>query len=488
MNVLFCNFPWLLGNRYGVRAGSRWAHTIEKGGRIKYFPFPFWLAYSTSILRNEGIKVNLKDCVAEEIGKKELFSEINKFKPDLIVAEVSTPSFENDLVIAKEIKEEFGCEICFTGSHVSALPKEAIRESFVDYVCIGEYEYTIKELVLALEKGKTLKNIKGLGYKEGKRIHINERRELIQDLNKLPFPAREFLPMKKYNDLFCKYFPNIPMISSRGCPFNCSFCLEAVFYGRPNYRFRNAKNVVDEMEDIINNYHAKEIYFDDATFTIGEERVNHICDEILRRKIDIPWSCMGHASVTRETLKKMKQAGCRAIKIGVESSSEQILRNANKSVNLDLVKKCVKNCKDIGLEVHATYMIGLPGETKESIKRTLQFALSLKTDTCQFSIATPFPGTPFYELVKNKGWLISRKWEEFDGNFNVVVEYPNLKKEEILFGFQYCKRKYFLSKLRDFRFILNILRNTYKSEGGLNTIKAIGEGLKEVITAIKQRY
>jgi radical SAM superfamily enzyme YgiQ (UPF0313 family) len=479
MRIFFSNPPWSIKNRYGVRAGSRWSHTIEEGSRIKYFPFPFWLAYSTAILEKEGFKVFLKDSVAEESSLKNLFSEIKRFKPDLVVMEPSTPSFNNDLQIAKEIKQEFGCEICFTGSHVSVLPEESLKNS-IDYVCIGEYDYTIRDLVVKLEKGENPKDVAGLAFKESGKVQVNARRDLIENLDELPYPARHFLPMKKYNDLFCKGFPNIPMISSRGCPFNCSFCLEPVFYGKPNYRYRSAKNVVDEMEHIIENYSPEEIYFDDATFTIGEKRVVDICDEILNRKLDIMWSCMGHASISKEVLKKMKQAGCRAIKIGVESASKQILKNANKSVNLKMVKDCVKNCKDVGLEVHATYMIGLPSETKETIRKTIEFALSLKTDTCQFSIATPLPGTKFYETVKNKGWLKAERWEEFDGNFSVVVEYPQLSREEIQRGFQYCKRKYFLSKLKDIPFVMKVLGNTYKSEGFFKAIRAISEAFGEV--------
>jgi len=479
MRVFFCNPPWLIRDRYGVRAGSRWAHTIEKTSRIKYFTFPFWLAYSAAILERDGFKVFLKDSLAEETGKKELFSDLNKFKPDLVVVEPSTPSFNNDLKIAKEIKQKFGCKICFTGTHVSVLPQESLKNS-IDYVCIGEYDYTIRDLVSALEKGRDIKKIKSLAFKKGNKIHINPRRSLIKNLDELPFPARNFLPMEKYNDLFCKGYPNIPMISSRGCPFRCNFCLEPVFYGKPNFRFRSGKNVVDEMEHLIENYDPEEIYFDDATFTINEKRILDICREIERRKLDIMWSCMGHASVSKRILKEMKRSGCRAIKIGVESADEQILRNVNKSVNLDMVRKCVKNCKDVDLEIHATYMVGLLGETKESIEKTLKFALSLKTDTSQFSIATPFPGTEFYETLKNRGWLKAKTWREFDGNFSIVINYPQLSREQLLGWFQYCKRKYFLNKMNDIPFVMKVLKNTYKSEGAINTMKTILESVEKL--------
>lgn len=469
MKILLVNPPWETErNKYGVRAGSRWAHTRDKRTEtVTYYPFPFFLSYTTAMLKEKGFNATIKDCLAEGVGKEEFFNYISKEKFDVIVIETSTPSIYIDLKTAEEIKNKFGSAIIFCGTHTSALYSQVMRENkFIDFVMIGEYDYTAYELAKAIERGRGFDKVAGIAWRNGNAIKVNPRRELIKDLDKLPFPERDELPMDKYNEPFCKYVPNVQMITSRGCPNNCIFCVEpSVYYGRPNIRLRKPKNVVDEIEMLIKKYGPKEIYFDDASITIIEKHVRAISEELIRRNIKIKWSCMGDAKVSFDTLKLMKESGCIGIKFGVETADPIIAKNIRKFISLSDVIRMVRDCKKLGIFTHATYMFGLPGETKETIEKTIRFSKMLKTDTAQFSVAMPYPGTDFFAMAEKNGWLLTKNWSSFDGSGISVLEYPNLSKEEIECAVARGKKELFLNVLSNPRTLSRYIENSYKRDG-----------------------
>ncbi|MFH1055781.1 MAG: radical SAM protein, partial [Candidatus Altiarchaeota archaeon] len=444
MKVLLANLPWISDKeKIGLRAGSRWPHLKLKKEQLPYYPFPFFLAYAAAVLREGGHEVHLKDCIAEEIEERDFQDYMKKLRPDVAVFETSTPSINNDLRWTKKAKE-LACTTVLTGPHATARPEDLLGHDYVDYVIIYEYEYPLLELVNAIESGKDVSKIKSIGYKKkGKKV-VNEKATLV-DVNRIPYPLRDELPMEKYIDPFCKHAPNAQMWSSRGCPYQCTYCLEPwVFYGTRSYRARTPESVVDEMEYLVKKYGAKEIYFDDSSFSVDQERVLKICDEILKRKLRVYWSCMADAKLKEDTLRKMKEAGCIAIKFGVESADPKILGNINKHINLDHVRNVVKLLKKVGIESHATYMFGLPGETKESMKTTMEFAFGLGTDTAQFSVAIPYPGTKFYEQAEKEGWLTAKGWEDFTGQ-DSVIQYPGLSGAEITAMMHDCRRKIMLN-------------------------------------------
>ncbi|RLG10642.1 hypothetical protein DRN69_08740 [Candidatus Pacearchaeota archaeon] len=488
MKIFIANLPWKLSkNEYGVRAGSRWAHKRNKKRDLYYYPFPFFLAYATAVLEKEGYNVFLKDYLTLELTEEEFLNDLKEKKPDIFVAEVSTPSFKNDIAICKKIKEVINCKIILCGPHVTVFPKETLKEyKFIDYILIGEYEYTLKELIDKLINKKSIKNILGLGYRDRGKIIFNKRRPLIQNLDELPFPARHFLPMERYNDSFCRNYPCIQLISSRGCPYRCIFCLEPnVIYGNPGFRVRSAKNVVDEIAYVIEKYGAKEVYFDDASFTIGKQRVLEICKEIKCRHLKIKWSCMADAiNPDEEMLREMSNAGCVAIKFGVESADEKILKNISKVTNLEKTKQVVKLCRKYGIKTHATYMFGLPGETKETIKKTINYALNLGTNSAQFSIAVPFPGTPFYNLAKKERWLTQENWEQFDGNRSYAINHPNLSKEELYAALIYAQNRFWKRLAFKPDEVFYFLKRTYNMEGFFKTLRISLEKIRWVLSKI----
>jgi radical SAM superfamily enzyme YgiQ (UPF0313 family) len=240
--------------------------------------------------------------------------------------------------------------------------------------------------------------------------------------------------MEKYNDLPGGIpSPSLQMWASRGCPFQCIFCAwPQIMYGSRKYRVRNSKDVVDEIEWCIKEYGFKSIYFDDDTFNIGKPRMLELCKEIKRRNINLPWAIMARAdTMDREILTAMKDAGLVALKYGVESGVQQIVYDAGKALDLGKVRETVKNTKELGVKYHLTFTFGLPGETWESIQKTISLAVELDPDSLQFSIVTPFPGSKYFEMLDKKGYILSKNWEEYDGYNRAVIQTDSLSREDL---------------------------------------------------------
>jgi radical SAM superfamily enzyme YgiQ (UPF0313 family) len=407
----------------------RWSGTSETKGSNFFYP-PWYLAYSAAILEKDNIPVDLIDAVATGMDNNSFVKYVDKKNPELLIAEVSTLTINKDLQLMRRIKKDIGCKIALTGSHVTTLCKEILSKNpFIDFILFGEYELTVKDLANKLQT-KNYNNILGLAFRQNDKIKINKRRPLIENLDELPLPARHFLPMDKYNEAFAEV-PNQQMLSSRGCPYQCVFCVLPQIYYNRRVRYRSPKNVINEMQLVVEEYKPKEIYFDDDSFTLNSQHVLGICKEIKNCNLDVQWSCMGHAKINEKILREMVDSGCVGVKFGVETASPVIQDKIKKRLNLDEIKNFVKLAKKFKLRTHATYTIGLPGDTKETIKQTLKFAANLNTDSMQISIATPYPGTEFYNWCESNGYLITKDFSRYDGNKEAVVSYPDLSKKDI---------------------------------------------------------
>lgn len=455
MKVLLANPPAYIKDydRHFVQAGSRWSFTMrvpkDSGYKDHYLPYPFFLGYSSALLK-PNFDVKTIDACALDFDEREFVEYVVAHDPDVLVLEAPTVSFPLVMDVIQEIKENIGCEIVLAGSHVTALAKEVMEKyPFIDYCLLGEYELTLKELMEHLgkesESNKSLRAIKGLGFRHGNEIIVNERRELLKDLDSLPFPDREDLPIKYYHDFEIAGKPCAQLLTSRGCPSGCIFCVERqVMWASPFYRKRNSAKVVDEMVFVKEKYGAKQVYFDDETMTINRKHVKSICDEIIDRELDIPWTCMGDITLDYDTLKLMGKAGCVGVKFGVETVNTKTLSEISKTfLNLEKAKQFVKWCKELNIWSHATFMIGLPGDTEKDVSETLKFAIDLDIDSAQFSIATPFPGTPFFDMARENGWLTTLDWTMYDGANCAVINYPWLKKEEIEKLYQNALKKFY---------------------------------------------
>lgn len=459
MKVLLTNPPWKKSDeRFGVRAGSRWPFTqrAKKSKALNYIPFPFFLAYAAALLEKErGLEVKAIDAIAEGLTDDEYFEKLLSFRPDLILAETSAASFSEDLHYAEESKSLLGDNIIYVlaGPHVTIFPEETLAENpTVDCCLLGEYEWTFRELVLFFKSGHIVpENIKGLAYRNSAgKIIVNERRPL-GDIKELPMPAWHHFPMMNYKDYFCGIpAPMANMLASRGCPYRCSFCLwPDVMYGSHSYRTRETESIVDEMEYLVKKYGFKTIYFDDDTFNIGKHRILEICSEIKKRGLKVCWAVMARAdTMDEEIIVAMKEAGLCAVKYGVETGSQHILDLTGKKLNLDKVKNIVKSTKNAGIKVHLTFTVGLPGETHKTIRKSIAFALALDPDSIQLSLATPFPGTRYYNEALEKGYLLQENSSLYDGALTCVVRTDELTVKEIEGGFEKFKKAWLFHKMK----------------------------------------
>jgi len=453
---------------------QRWA--ARSRGRV--LRAPDWLAYAAAVLEKAGHDVRLLDLVARNQTKEELRSLVRSGKPDFVVLDSTTPSIYSDIECSRIVKDESKALVIMVGPHISALPEETLllAKGAVDIACIGEYDYTVKDIV---EGYNNPERIDGIAYyKEGK-VFRTKPRALIENLDELPFPAWHHLDLLKYFD-GGKLYPYIDIISGRGCPNRCIFCLWPQVMHGTKYRLRSPKNVVDEIEHDIKLcprvIKGGEFFFEDDTFTVDKNRAAAICEEILRRNLRIVFSVNGRVdNADRELFKIMKRAGCRELLVGFESASQSLLDKMHKNISLERSGEFMDYAKEAGLDVHGCFVIGLPGETEETAQETIRFALELGLTTVQFSGAVPFPGTDFYNLCKKENWIRAQDWSCWlsDGEQSGVVEYPSLSRERINYYVDLGLKKFYFRAGYMFKFILS---NRSKSDfyrklrGGWNFI------------------
>ena len=396
MKVTLINPPMTLEERYGkfARAGSS-------------LP-PLGLAYIAATLEKNGIEVHIIDGTVMNFKNKSLENRISSIKPDIIGVTALTPTLYRSYEVINTSKKILPESLMVIGGpHTSLFPKDVLQENTnIDVSVYGEGEHTLLELVRNIENygknnGKSFENVKGIVYRNNGKIIKNEPRPYIGDLDTVPFPSRHLLPMNEYRPALyqIKRSPNTNIIASRGCPFSCTFCSKGV-YGK-KFRTRSPENVIVEIENLIEKYGIKELLFWDDTFTVNKQWVEDFCDLLQSKNFDLTWSCSSRVNkVDKALLQKMKNAGCWSIFYGIEAGSQELLNNIDKGITLQEVRNAVKWAKDVGIEVRASFMLGLPGETKELAKKTIRFAKELDPDFAQFNITTPYPGT---ELNKNAG-------------------------------------------------------------------------------------
>ncbi len=438
MRIVLLNLPWRRQGRSGVRAGSRWPFTVKplKEGKLQYLPFPFFLAYAAALLKQYDHTVLLLDAIAEGMDEACLVKKVRSFMPELIVIETSTPSFDNDITMIKGLLRAVpGCLIALCGPHASVYPRFILEGyDFISFILIGEYETSLADLAEAVSHGQPLQSVPGVAFRKAGRIVITARRKTLGDLDSLPWPERASLPLYNYNDGFAGLAqPNVQMQSSRGCPFSCTFCLwPQTMYFERKYRMRDPVKVIDEMEFLIRNYRFKAVYFDDDLFNYDKKHVHGICREIKCRGIAVPWAVMARADLMDTAmLSCMAQAGLYAVKYGIESADQRVLNACKKKMNLRKSLQAIKLTRKLGIKVHLTFCLGLPGESKASIKETREFIQAVEPDSLQFSFATPFPGTEYFSSLRESGGIKSYAWPDYDGNQKCIIRTDALTNEEL---------------------------------------------------------
>ncbi|HSO26077.1 MAG TPA: radical SAM protein [Methanobacteriaceae archaeon] len=384
-------------------------HIISKYKFIGLVAPPLGISYIAAVLEKNSVDVSIIDASAMEMDWYELGKEIEKISPDVVAITALTPTIEQALEtakIAKSILPE--STIILGGYHPTFTFKKLLENEFLDIIIIGEGEYTMLEVVQSLLNGSDLRRVKGIATQD----FVTPTREIIEDLDTLPFPARHLLPMDKYKILNIK-LPTGTLVSGRGCPYQCSFCSSAAMHGK-KLRLRSAQNVVDEMKHLINDHHAETIAFMDDTFTINKKRVEEICDELKKRDLDVYWGCTTRVdTLSLDLLKKMKDSGCITLFMGVESADQLILNNINKQTTINKVKKAFELARNYDMRTIASVVLGMPGDSRENILKTIKFVKNLNPSYAVFSLATPYPGTPFYKQAVSENLIKVNDWSKY---------------------------------------------------------------------------
>lgn len=376
---------------------------------------PLGIAYMAGVLQENNIDVEILDASAEDMDFKDVEKELLKRKPDLVALTALTPTIGRALETAQVVKETLPDSIVVMGGyHPTFNFIETLEDENVDIVIRGEGEYIMLNLVQALENQSSLHDVKGIVFedKNSKEIVVNPEAPLIQDLDELPFPALNLLPMKKYRLLDMDTHMTT-MITTRGCPMQCSFCSSAAMHGK-KIRERSVENIVDEIEYLKTNYDIDTIAFMDDTFTLKKRKVMAICDEILKRNIEIMWGCTSRVDTLDEKLlKKMKEAGCITIFIGVESADQQQLDNMCKNTTIAKIENAFKIAHKLKIRTIASVALGMPGDTKEIMNKTVKFVHKLKPNYAIYSLATPYLGTRFYKEAFEKNLIKIKDWSKY---------------------------------------------------------------------------
>jgi hopanoid biosynthesis associated radical SAM protein HpnJ len=422
LKTLFLNPPSF--ENFDGGAGSRWPATRE----IESYWYPVWLAYPAGML--EGSR--LLDAPPHHISAEETIRIAQEY--ELLVLFTSTPGFQGDLNIARAIKDSNPkIKIAFVGPHVSVQPDRSLKEGpFIDIVCRKEFDYSIVEYA----QGKPVEDILGISYrKNGGVVHNPDRPTIPEgELDKLPHVTdvyRRDLDVRRYNVPFLLH-PFVSLYTTRGCPAQCTFCLwPQTLSGHP-WRRRSTDDVAREMAKAKEYWpYVKEFFFDDDTFNIQKARTVELCAKL--KPLGLTWSCTSRVTTDYETLKAMKEAGCRLLIVGYESGDQQILKNIKKGATIERARQFTKDCHKLGLVVHGDFILGLPGETRETIKNTIKFAKELDVETIQVSVAHAYPGTELHEYALKNGFMTAEtKMVDDAGHQMVQIEYPGLPAAEVL--------------------------------------------------------
>ncbi|MEM1995068.1 MAG: radical SAM protein [Nitrososphaerales archaeon] len=437
--------------------------------RVGSIQQPLGLAYVAAVLEEAGYNVKIIDSPVLGLSLQETVETVIRMRPDVVGITATTPTFNRAISLAESLKKVADIPLVIGGPHSTTLPDETLALSCFDIAIIGEGEYTMLELLKCLQKGTPLHEVKGIAFKERGQIVKTPPRAYIDDLDALPFPARHLLPPLKYYHPTPSAYRSLPqatMITSRGCPYQCTFCDRSVFGNK--YRARSPKNVVDEVEELVYEYRAKEVRFWDDTFNINRKRVLEICREMLMRRLDISWTCLCRANlVDEEMLREMAKAGCWQVEYGIESGNEELLKKIGKGITLQQIKGAVEKTKAAGMKARGFFMLGLPGETEQTLRQTISFARSLKLDAAVFHITIPFPGTDLYLSAVSSGELrtdLNYQYYLMFGSDEVPYIPKGLTKEVLLkyrsiaYKSFYLRLSYMLEQLASARSLKDLFR------------------------------
>ena len=450
MKVFFVNPSFKA--QYGKFSRENRSPTVTRSGTLYY---PLWLIYAAATCEKDGFEVEFLDAPAFPMTHEQQDAYIREHGEGtrLFVVNTSTPSIENDVACADKLKELYpDAFVMLVGTHPSALPQETLNSSrAVDAVARHEYDYIVRDVARAIRDGGEPRNVRGLTVRSADGFVTNPDMPFITELDEIPFLSEFVKKHLNYRDYFfaAGEYPEIQLFTGRGCMAHCNFCVYPQTMHGHVYRMRSPENVVAELLYIAEAFpDVKEIVFEDDTFTMIKSRVLAICRLMMEHGLHkrFRWLCNARVNLDLETMRAMKAAGCHLIIPGIESGSQEILNNIKKGTTLEQIHQYAADAKKAGLQIHACYMVGNRGETRETMKETLRLALELNTDTAQFYPLLPFPGTEAYTWAKENGYLRGgySDYVKEDGTINCLLELPGITGEEMVRFCDDARKKYYM--------------------------------------------
>jgi len=444
MRVLLLNPPYF---RHYSR--SQRSPAVTKSGTLYY---PLWLAYAAAVLIHDRHDVLLLDAPAEDLEFEEVASRVRSFQPHILVVDTSTPSIHNDVEVVRKLKEQNPEAYCvMVGTHVSALPEETLAMSdAVDAVARREYDFTIRDLTQALAQHHSLAQVSGLTYRHNGEFLSTPDRPLVEDLDQLPHVIDVFGRFLKSEWYFNPnaLYPQLTLITSRGCPHQCSFCLFPQTMTGRRYRARSIADVITELEKVSEVFpRVRAVFFEDDTFVVDWKRTRELCQAILDSKFKLSWSANCRPDVDAETLKIMKRAGCRTLCVGFESAASSVLNAWKKHSTPERMRQFAEEAHRAGIYLHGCFLVGGVEETSRTMEETLDLAKRLPLDTAQFYPMMVYPGTEEYRRLHDLGYLKSQDfshWLTPEGLHSSVVDTPQISGDDLTRFCDRARREFYL--------------------------------------------
>jgi radical SAM superfamily enzyme YgiQ (UPF0313 family) len=433
--------------------------------------FPIWLAYATGLLETQFSDVRLVDAVAKKWGRERTLSDIKDFDPDLLIVDTNFSSVRNDLPLALEAKRmtNENATVVITGPPTATQAETMLDNYDVDVVVRKEPDHTLLELAQTMAENKSIGKIQGISFCEDNTVVHNEDRPFLtaDELDNLPFVSKTYAKHLTISDYWLDHVlnPMVQIMTSRGCPNRCTFCSWPQNLMGRTFRARSPVNIADEIEWISRNLpQVKEVFFEDDTFTLNKKRLSEFIEEVKKRDLEFVWSCQSRGNLDYETIREMKEIGCRLLDVGYESGSDEILKNIKKGTTTDGLREFSRNAKRANMMILADFVFGFPGETKETIGQTIAFIKEIKPNLLQIAVATPMPGTEFYDWVEQEGFLVetdmSKSIDEL-GFQKCIVSYPHLSDAELSEAVTKALKGYYLN----ISYVPIALRNILRKNG-----------------------
>ena len=442
MKIMFIEGPpfinWTGSSK--LTTGGRRHPSLCESGETTY---SYLNLSAAAVLRESGHEVEYIHCQTDGIDLKGVEKNIGKSSPDMVVCDVQHVRIPVEFKIA-EMAKKCGAVSVFVGYFAAAAAEKLLKNcKHLDFVCTKEYDFILRDLADALERKKPISYVKGIKYRKGVIIKETKPMPLIEDLDELPIPAYDLVQLDKFYESVFLRLPSATAITARGCPFRCFFCAFPNTLYSHEFRSQSPARVIEEAKYLSDEFGIREIRYDDDTFEVNKKRVFEICDKFKEEKLDLIWNTQNRPGLmTPDLCRRMKEAGCVRMMFGAESGDDDILKKMNKGTTVEEIERGEMYARKAGIILHNCFMFGFPWDTMETMKKTIGFACKLNAEFTQFSIATPLPGTPFYDMMKSQGLLIGEDWER-DSFHAASIKTFHLTPDQVNSFFNSIRRKYY---------------------------------------------